>query len=458
MRRIFSLFLFVLLLLSSCASLSLSSSRPDWIDTVPSVALSTVFVGKGEGASEDEARINAILSAISQMGEEIDIDYRDTYFTELYSTSRIEEFSTVISDEYSEVIDGVWYYYILTVSNTAEFNEARSLDYNKKLEREDRLSKKVSEALSYYRNNCDTEAINALLEAVLITLEGETSLTDYTTEKLIERIELYISQMKFEEVQKLSSSSGTYAFKIYRNRGLLHPSVESAELKITYPSLDPEGNILYLDYKAKSDEKGIVRVNITNAYTLKSGTVSVTIALDEDIIEKIDKKAGSALLSGVKSLVESISFSSQYSQSETYSPGEAIIALALYDYDGGRVELDEAEKIIEEMCSALSLTPVTVVEAEGEDSDEALSFLEENYSDRDVLYMVRIGIVDRVHTLDCWYTKTEGNIIRIDNSTGERLTYHTMQYSSFNRGDSADDALALERQIRITCGYVLGEF
>ncbi len=457
MRKALSLLIIVLFIFTSCTSLSLSSSRPDWIDNIPTVALSTVFVGIGEGESEDEARINAILSAISQMGEEIDIDYRDTYFTELYSTSRIEKFSTVISDEYSEVIDGVWHYYILTVSNTAKFNEARSLDYSMMLEREERLSKKVSEALSYYRNNCDTEAINALLEAVLITLEGETSLSDYTTEKLIERIELYISQIKFEDV-KGKSTSGLSAFKVYRNKGLLHPSVENAELKITYPSLDPNGDILYLDYRAKSDEKGIVRVNITNAYTLKSGTMSVTIALDEDVIEKIDKLAGSSLLEGVKSLIESISFSSQYSQKETYSPGEAIIALALYDYDGGRVELDEAEKIIEEMCSSLNLTPVTVVEAEGEDSDEALSFLEENYSDKDVIYMVRIGIVERVHTLDSWYTKTEGNIIRIDNSTGERLTYNTMQYSSFNRGESADDALALERQIRITCGYVLGEF
>ncbi len=439
MRKAFSLFFIILLVFTSCTSLSLSSSRPDWIDNVPSVALSTVFVGEGEGESEEDARINAILSAIIQMGEEIDIDYTDTYFTELYSTSRIEEFSTVISDEYSQVIDGVWYYYILTVSNTAKFNEARSLDYRERLERDERLSQKVAEALSYYKNNRDTDAVNALLEAVLITLEGETGLSDYTTEKLIEKIKLYISQIKFDEVRRGKSTSGLFAFKVYRNKGILHPQVENADLKITYPSLDPEGNILYLDYKTKSDEKGVVKVNITNAYTLKKGMFSVTIALDEDVIEKIDKTAGDELLAPVKSLVNSISFSSQYSESETYREGEAIIALALYDYDGGRVELDYAFRIIEKMCSSLGLSEVTVVEAEGEDSDEALTFLEENYSDREVIYMIRIGIVDRVHTLDSWYTKTEGNIIRIDNTTGERLTYNTMQYSSFNRGDSSDE-------------------
>ncbi len=447
-----------LMLFSSCRSLVTSiSNRPQWIDTPPYFALSTAFVGEGEGESEEDAKINAYLDAIEKMGEEVQLDYKNVYFSELYNTSRIQEFSTIIYDSYSEETDGIWHYYVLTVSNTQRLIEARSISYNERVDRETRLTFLVDKALEYYKDNRDVDAVNTLLEAVLVTMEGEITKEEYSTEVLVQRIEKYISQIEFS-VDERERGSNLCAFKIQRNKGILKSAVEGASCKVIYPSLDPDGNILRLPYSVKSNEKGIVTVNETNAYSLKKGVVSITIDVDEDIIKNIDRVAGEELLRGVKSLIESITFSAEYSEDETYSEGEAVIALALYGYDGGRIDIEVGRKIISSMCAALYLDDVTVVEAEGEDEEETLQFLKDKYGDRFVIYMVRIGVVDRIHTLGLWYTKTEGNIVKITPSRIVRDGYKTMQYSSVSSTEAPDDEKALENQIRLTVGFVLGEF
>lgn len=459
MKKLFFLFLAVVVL-SSCSSLSRTDNNaPSWIEDPPTPVLSTVFVGSGEGESREDARTNAVLNVIDKMGEMIDIDYREKYFSELYSSSSISDLSTSISDEYTAVDEnGLWHCYILTVSNTARLNEVLNRDYSQKIERENRLTAKVNESLSYYRNNEDVSAVNALLEAVEISLEGEVSDEDYSTDVLVARIEKYLSQISFTSVDDRKKTGGLPGFRIYRNKGILHPAVENASLRVFYPSLAPDGNVIYLAYSALSDENGIVIVNKTNAYTLKKGTMSITIGIDEDILSRIEKKGGEELLSGVRAILDELHYSSEYSEAETYQSGEALIALALAGYDGARVDITEGRKIIEDMALKLGLENVVVVEAEGEDEDEALDFLNENYSQTDVIYLIRIGIVDRLRTLDSWYTKTEGKIIRIDNRTGTEEEYLTMQYSTLNEGDTPMDGKAFENQIRLTCGLVLGEY
>lgn len=457
MKRAYLLFILMIIFLSSCRSLvTTEEERPEWIDTPPFVALSTSFVGEGEGETEEDAIVNAYLDVIEKMGEEVELDNKNKYFSELYNTSRIQEFSTIVSDSYAEVEDGVWHYYVLTLSNTARLSEARSSDYSERIEREMRITELVTSSLDYYKANRDVDAVNTLLEAVLVSLEGEITLSEYSTEKLVARIEKYVSQIEFSVDERVSGTS-LCTFRIYRNKGILKSAVENGACSVTYPSLDPDGNIVRLPYLVQSNEKGIVTVNKTNAYSLKKGTMTITIDVDEDIIDSIDKIAGEDLLSGVKSLIASTSFSAEYSEKETYSKGEALIALALYGYDGGSIDIEKGREIITSMCDSLLLERVDVVEAEGEDEEEALQFLEDNYGGR-VVYMVRIGIVDRVHTLGLWYTKTEGNIVKITPSGIIRDGYKTMQYSSLSSTETPDDEAALENQIRLTAGFVLGEF
>ena len=57
-------------LLFSCTTI-VDSERPSWIDAVPEIPGEKVFVASGMGKSEVEARSNAVLSALAQMGEEI---------------------------------------------------------------------------------------------------------------------------------------------------------------------------------------------------------------------------------------------------------------------------------------------------------------------------------------------------------------------------------------------------
>lgn len=457
MRKLLPIIL-ALLLTVSCSTLR-DSERPSWVDNPPSSLLSTVIVGSGEGESEAEADRSAYISILSSISEKAGVDYTEKYYEELSSRDMISSFDTVITTKYRTEVEGVYYSYMLSTTDTLLLEETAADDYSVLSEREERVKNKVDVSLSYYRDNKDVKAINALLEAIEITLEGEIVNADYSTDVLISRLEKYTSQIEFEFLdRKEKKTGGEIGFRIYRNKGIMHPSVENADVIVMYPSLSATGEVITLPYDAESDEDGIVIVNRTNAYSLKKGTMSVTIAVDEDVIRRIDKKGGESLLSSFKSLLSSKVFSAEYSESETYAPGEAVIALALYGYDGGRIEIEHACDVVSEMCHSLAIGSVEIVEAEGEDEEEALSFLSEAHSSTPVVYMVRIGIVDRVHTLGTWYTKTEGKIIKIDNRKGTSEEYKTMQYSTSNDGESPDDTAALDNQIRLTVSFVLGEF
>ena len=453
------LLLIILSVLLSVSCSTLRTERPAWVDNPPSSLLSTVIVGSGEGESEEEADRNAYISILSSLSEKAGVDYTEKYYEELSSTDMISSFDTVITMKYRTQEEEVHYSYMLSTTDTLLLEETAAADYSVLSEREERVKSKVDESLSYYRDNKDVKAINALLEAIEITLEGEIVNADYSTDVLISRLEKYTSQIEFEFLdRKEKKTEGEIGFRIYRNKGIMHPSVENADVIVMYPSLSARGEVVTLPYDAESDEDGIVIVNRTNAYSLKKGTMSITIAVDEDVIKRIDQKGGEELLSSFRSLLSSKVFSSEYSDSETYAPGEAVIALALYGYDGGRKDIEHARDVISEMCRALGISNFEIVEAEGEDEEEALSFLNEAYSSRSIVYMVRIGIVDRVYTLGTWYTKTEGKIIKIDNTKGTKEEYKTMQYSTSNDGESPDDTAALDNQIRLTCSFVLGEF
>ncbi len=457
MKKTF-LFLSIMLLLISCSTLENDEKRPSWVDNPPLSILSTVIVGKGEGETEEKADEEAYLSILSALSDKAGVDYSTKYYEELSLTERISAFDTVVTTKYHTTSDGVVYSYMLSTTDTMRLQEVSAADYAVLAGREQKVKDKVSESLSYYRENRDVDAINSLLEAVELSLEGEITDENYTTETLVERLERYVSQIEFDYIGRSKKTDWETGFRIYRSKGIMYPSVEYAKVKVIYPSLNASGEIIYLVYSALSDENGIVKVNKTNAYSLKKGEMSIVIDVDEDTIKRIDEKTDGALLSSFKSLLKETVLTAQYSEDELYGPGEAVIAIALSLYDGSRVDITDAAERVEAMAAAMGLENVTVVEAEGEEEEEALSFLNERYSSTSVIYMIRIGVVERVYTLGTWYIKTEGKIIRIDNRSGTSEEYKTMQYSTAVDGETPDDEKALTNQIRLTVSFVLGEF
>jgi len=452
------LFLSIMLFLVSCSTLQRDQSRPSWVDNPPLSLLSTVIVGKGEGETEAEADEEAYRSILSSISEKAGVDYSGKYYEELSLTDRISAFDTVVTTKYHTSSDGVFYSYMLTTTDTILLQEVSAADYAVLAEREQKVKDKVSRSLSYYRENRDVDAINSLLEAVELSLEGEITDENYSTEVLVERLEKYVSQIEFEYIGRSKKTDWETGFRIYRSKGIMYPSIEYAEVIVIYPSLNAAGEVVYLPYSAMSDENGIVKVNKTNAYSLKKGEMSIVIDVDEDTIKRIDEKTDGLLLSSFKTLLSGTALTSSYSEDEVYGPGDALIAIALSLYDGSRVDITEASDTVEEMAAALGLENVRVVEAEGEEEEEALLFLSERYSSTSVIYMIRIGVVERIYTLGTWYIKTEGKIIRIDNRSGTKEEYKTMQYSTAVDGDTPDDEKALTNQIRLTVSFVLGEF
>ena len=116
------------LLLFSCTTLTYSE-RPSWIDAVPEIPGEKVFVASGVGNSEVEARSNAVLSVLSQMGEEIGYSLEEKYFRELFSSLVISDLGARIADEYSWEIDGEWTVYVAVTALDEAFEGAKSPEF-----------------------------------------------------------------------------------------------------------------------------------------------------------------------------------------------------------------------------------------------------------------------------------------------------------------------------------------
>lgn len=461
MKSISRLFLVVvfILFITSCASIGqFINEAPSWIETPPEIVGGTTIVGRGSGSSPEEAKKSAVLNVLEKLGSENGIDYSDTYFRELYTTGKIKEFLTEETSKYSFQEEDIWYYYILTVSDTEKLNEARSKDYIEQKSRDEKILSLINQALLYYKDNKDVKAINSILEAISISLEGRTSKEEYGVESLFARVERYISQLSFEYLGKSKKTGGENGFKIYRKKGTLKPAVEEASVKIVYPSLSPDGTILMLSYLAQSDERGLVKAKLTNDYSLKKGVLTISINVDEKLLSDIKDKADSALYERIVALIDSTTFSTQYIEEPKYKNDEVVIAFDLYGEDEDVMDFNGAMEIIDALSSALSMTSPEIVKLEGEDEDEAFNNLKEKYGDRKTIFMVRIGIEDRSTNLDRYYTYTEGTIVKIGSGGESSEEYQTLHYAF--AGDSQIDAdrLALEYQIRITFLYLFGEF
>ena len=152
----------VFILLSSCTTMSISE-RPSWIDAVPEIPGEKVFVASGMGTSEVEARSNAVLSALSQMGEEIGYSLEEKYFRELFSSLVISDLGARIADEYSWEIDGEWTVYVAVTAVDETFEGARSPEFLEIQKREEEISSLLSSSLDAYKNNRDMEAVANVL-------------------------------------------------------------------------------------------------------------------------------------------------------------------------------------------------------------------------------------------------------------------------------------------------------
>lgn len=449
---IISLFLF------SCSTTLDTVTLPPWIENPPTIPLSTVYVGEGEGESKEEARKNALLNVLEKLGEETDFDYVTKYYREFFSTSKIIDFGTEISSEFSYENEGVWYYYIFSVSNTSKLTAVRREDYLKRAETKAEIAYLLDEALELYKNNKDVSAINKMLEALDYALDSSVSLGDYSPLSILDTITTYLSRLSIRYVPRSKKYPSFMTFEIVRRRGIIYPGVEEGDVEICYSSLSPDCEILTLSYLGRTDDRGYLAMDITNPNTIKKGEITIKIRLDEKLLSSIEKKGGEEYIRAINEVLKETSFTKEYIIEHSLNIDETLIALVLYDKEGDRINSSFVKEEIEKVGNLLVTDVPNIVDVEGEDEESVLSFISSNYSDYKYIFVIRIGIVDRVLSLDKYYSRGEGRVIRIDNTRSETIEEDAMEYVSSAYTIEDADKRVITYLTRIISSALLSEY
>ena len=459
MKKAWILSIIFSLLLFSCTTVE-SLGRPSWIDSVPEIPGEKVFVSSGSGSSEVEARSNAVLSVLSQMGEEIGYSLEGKYFRELFSSLVIEDLGARIADEYSWEIDGEWTVYVAVTASDETFNEARSPEFLEIQKREEEIQKLLSESLEAYKDNRDMEAVEKILNAALISLSGEIKNEEYSPDALFDQAIGYITNLRIESVKpSRDTPSGSLEYRVVRTKGLMYPVVEDAVVECRYSAISIEGEIETFSHLARTNGKGRFVANRTNPYSLHEGEIKISMHIDDDLMFNLSLKAPEYLMNRLKDSVEEGSFVYSYSFAPRQDTSSVVVALAEYNFDGSlRVEDGVLKEVLVDMFASQGITLENIVYAEGEEENDNIESLLPEYSHMNKIYIIRMGVVSRIPIGDKVYSRTEGRIIEITPSTMERNDVTSLHYCASGKDEREADENTILKQAQIICGFLLGEF
>ena len=441
-----------LLLLFSCASGFVPVDGPDWILDPPRVPDSVVFVGEGFGNTESEARAGAYRDVLEAMEGELGISVLIPYYREFYSTDRISMFGTYVNGTYSVAADGGYYHFILAVTPSESFYAQRSEEYLDAIERENDIGRLLSSASAHYRANEDTAALEDVLAALSLSLDGNQEAGRYAPEDLLARAMEYVSNITIRVDKPYGDA--ICLVSVTRDKGPFPPPVRNGRIDVSYTMMDNSGNLFEDSASAMSGSNGRFEFNVTNPYTARRGTLRFSVHLPEDIIEAIRLKSEEGFIDPLLELVAARSVAYPYAIPPAFPPEDTIIAVASYMMDGRFLYSDDAMTAFSDQLRTAGLEYETVA-AMGEDEADMLASLIRDYPDKRYIVTVYLGLSDYREAFDSVYVRIDGRVSIIDTDTADLIAQRTVFVSE--RGEDAESAerLAFERGARIAGGMLL---
>lgn len=459
MRRV--LLILFALLLASCTTLTMEKGGlPSWIEEKPVIAGFEVFVSKGEGESELEARSNALENILTEMSQSVGYDLRTLYFRDLFSTKEIPVLGVRIADEYSYQEDGIWTCHVAVTAEESIIADARSPENLEAQKRTERVKEHIERSLEEYRNNRDMKAVEELLEGMLISLEGSVTDISCSPSSLLDKAIFYLGQLSIESVEPgRDTEEGTLLFRVVRKKGLMYPPLEDGVVECTYVAVTTTGEEKEFSLLARTDSKGRFSYEMTNPYTLRSGELKISLNIDSDLMFRLSLSAPEELMDKLETALEWGSVVFDYSLPSHQDSSRVLFALAEYSYDGTlRGEDGALESVIRRVFPSSGLDDVVVAYADGDDENENIESVLPLYSSMDVIYLIRMGVVGRNAVGDRTYSRAEGTVIKVDVASGDRSYTENFHFSTSGAtAQEADDA-TLYSLSEIICGFLLGEF
>lgn len=418
------------------------------------------FIGYGEGSTEKEARDKAFENALIKMGDGLGYDPREYYLRELIAYEKIGDLGSTVSDYFDEYDDGLWHSWVKIDTVEATYIEARSEEYKALLDREDRISKLLDEALSEYRANRDVSTINKVLEAVLVSLEGPVENSEYAPDVLLAKAISYVDSLKFS-LRKESKDSIGVTVRLARSKGWFNPRVIDALVLSSYDIVNSSENIVETSFISKTDNNGEFYYHSTNPYIIREGDVEFSIILDENVLEGIETVAGKDFLQPLFDAVASKGIEYSYIESGKMDRSETLIILSQMDINGQPLDDNNFVNAFISFMNAASNGGWSISKDIGdEDVEDILDRVSNRYPEVKNFIISRIGIVEFADSPTYCYAKTEGYSLVYRREANGTLSLIANQHSySMGEGKTQKEAqsTALSNQARISTSLLLEE-
>ncbi len=451
MRKLAIIITFLLLLVS-CSTLD-KGSAPAWISSEPRILGSTVFVGRGEGPTRETARTDSYDNVLAKMGEMLGRNLSTLYLRELLSRKSISDLSTSVEDEYIYKENDKYIGYVMTVTPNRVFNDSRSPEYLALLDREGRIKDKIDESIALYSENRDIDAIDSLLDAVLIAAEGSINNPDYSKEALRDKAILYISRIRITAENKRKAKDEC-TIRVKRDKGLFSPAVVSGYIESRYNAVNSDGALTSEYFISKTDKKGRFTFKRTNPYVLFSSSFSFLPYLDKEKLDKIERSTDKDFLAPLYEALDKVKLSYDYRRKADLSSWA--VSLSAYDLNGNLLNKDTIFAPLNNQMKLAGIDSFNAIEGYGEESIEDYEVLSRVFSDRELYFVLRSGVVDIAGSAGRSYVRIDSSLTIYD---GEGNEIKTRAYSVTGIGESFKDAESdgFSRVARLSADFFLEE-
>ncbi len=300
------------------------------------------------------------------------------------------------------------------------------------------------------------DAINALLEAIVISLEGDVNNPDYTPDFLLEKVINYAENLRITLSKEAKESIGV-TVKVSRTKGLFYPPVNNSSVIAKYSMMDINGDIISSTVRCMTNKKGTFRFKNTNPYIIRSGEIVFSILLDSNLLSKIEEKAQEGFLDSLYNILEEKSVAYSYDDTGRFSPDELLFAIALYDTDGNQIDNPDFIEEVKRYFSTAKVADFSFVIAFGEESEDIYYDLLKTYPEYRYYAILRVGVTDFKQYRDEIYARTEGRVTIVSSSDEREIAVQDSYMVGSGHDSESASYDSLLREARIIAGRLLEE-
>ena len=415
-----------------------------------------VFVSSGTGRDESSARADSYMNVLEQLGSQLGYDAVSPYYRELLSTNAIASLSARITNTYSApASEGVIYFAMFEMPENIYYS-SRDAEYSASLERTDEIENLLDSALEHYRNNEDTEALLASLQALDLSLSGAVLNEDFSPDILLGKAMDYLRNIEIRIQEEVDGTDVSVRMK--RTKGFLHPDVINGLVRVEYPMLDGDGNVMMSSVVIRTEGKGIARFFRTNPYMLRKGTLRFSVYIPEDLVASIERKAFEGFLNPFHDLLELLSLDYDYTDRSAFSEDNTMICITDYDEAGVERKTTPSFESFSSYLESAAADEYLVVPGNGEEELDVLQYARRASPGFRNYIIVRSGIVDRAEGAGRVYSMAESMVSFYNADSNEPHTVRMLSVTGGGDNVAEADTAALNRCGKAAAGMFLSEF